>query len=218
MRKLKIALLSLTALATVMTFLLSADHIDAPKLTDTAQDIADFFVFESPTSSDNLVFVATTQGLLSPGTTGAAQFDENTLIEFNIDNDGDNVEDLVIQAIPRDGNMIVFGPVAPTIKGTESTILSDANRVDVEITAYGDEEIIASNNGVQVYAGPRDDPFYFDLGAYSAILAGNATAFDNPGTDTFAGTNVLAVVVEVPKSTLGNVATLNTWVETKTKR
>lgn len=218
MSKLKITLLSLTALAVAMTLFLSADHIDAPKVTSTAQDIADYYAFESPSSSDNMVFVATVQGLLTPGTTGTAQFDENTLIEFNIDNDGDNVEDLVIQAIPRDGNMIVFGPVAPTMKGTESTILESADRVDVAITAYGEDAVIGSNNGVQVFAGPRDDPFFFDLGAYSEILAGNATGFNDPGTDTFAGTNVLAVVVEVPKSTLGNAATLNTWVETKTKR
>ncbi len=218
MTKLKITVLSLAAMTVGLVLFLSADHIDAPKVTDSAQDIADFYAFASPTQSDNMVFVATIQGLLSPGTTGAAQFDENTLIEFNIDNDGDNVEDLVIQAIPRDGNMVVFGPVAPSMKGTQSSILSDADRVEVEITQYGEDAKIGSNNGVQVFAGPRDDPFFFDLGAYSDILAGNATGFSNPGTDTFAGTNVLAVVVEVPKSKLGSAATINTWVETKLKQ
>ncbi len=36
-------------------------------------------------------------------------FEEDVLIEFNIDNTGDNVEDLVIQAIPRNGKMYFFG-------------------------------------------------------------------------------------------------------------
>jgi len=125
-----------STLATVLFFaavFMSADHIDAPKVTNSSQDIADFFVFQGA-NQNNLVFATTVQGLLSPGTTAAATFDENTLIEFNIDTDGDNVEDLVIQAIPRDGKMIVFGPVAPSMKGTESSILSAATRTETEIT------------------------------------------------------------------------------------
>jgi hypothetical protein len=48
--------------------------------------------------------------LLSPNATAAAAFNENVMIEINIDNTGDNVEDLVIQAIKR---MIrFFGPYA----------------------------------------------------------------------------------------------------------
>jgi hypothetical protein len=39
--------------------------------------------------------------LLSPNATAAAAFNENVMIEINIDNTGDNVEDLVIQAIKR---------------------------------------------------------------------------------------------------------------------
>ncbi len=36
---------------------------------------------------------------MSPATTATATFDENTIIEFKIDNNGDNVEDLVIQCV-----------------------------------------------------------------------------------------------------------------------
>jgi len=68
-----------------------------------------------------------------------------------------------------------------------------------------------------MFAGLRDDPFFFDFGQYSAIIGGTATSFNNPGTDTFAGSNVMSIVVEVPKSTLGGTGTLNTWVETKKK-
>jgi hypothetical protein len=48
-------------------------------------------------------------------------------------------------------------------------------------------------------------------------LNGTATGFNNPGTDTFAGTNVLATIIEVPKSLLGTSATINVWAETKKK-
>jgi hypothetical protein len=71
---------------------------------------------------------------------------------------------------------------------------------------------------MKFFAGPRDDPFFFDLNQYKAILAGSATGFNSPGTDTFAGTNVLSTVIEVPKSMLGTSATINVWAETKQKQ
>jgi hypothetical protein len=67
-----------------------------------------------------------------------------------------------------------------------------------------------SNDGITVFAGVRDDPFFFDLTQFQAILAGQASGFRNPGVDTFAGTNVLAIVVEVPISMLGG-PNLNIW-------
>ena len=162
-----------------------------------------------------MVFVVNTQGLLTPNTTAAAKFDENVLTEINIDNNGDNVEDLVIQAIRKGDKMYFFGPVAPGTTGTTSTVKTSAAAGNVKISQYGQTAIIGTQNGMSFFAGPRDDPFFFDLGQYSAILAGNAGGFNNPGVDTFAGSNVLSIVIEVPKSTLGNAATLNVWAETK---
>ena len=57
-----------------------------------------------------------------------------------------------------------------------------------------------------------------DFARYGDIIAGNETAFANPGSDTFAGTNVLSVVVEVPKNLVGSSGTINTWVESKRKQ
>ncbi|MEM6264640.1 MAG: DUF4331 family protein [Bacteroidota bacterium] len=209
---------SMLGMLAVALFLIAADHIDAPDVTNTTSDIADFYAFESEENGDNLVFVTTLQGLLSPAMTPMAAFDENVLIEVNIDNDGDNIEDLVIQMIPRDGKMYAFRPYAPESPGTTSTIKDDMEPMEVDITNYGESAKIGTKSGSKLFAGPRDDPFFFDLGAYTDVLAGNAPGFSDPGTDTFAGTNVLAVVIEVPKSTLGGSGTLNTWVETKKKQ
>lgn len=197
--------------------LISADHIDAPAVAGTDADITDFYAFQGA-DTENLVFVANVKGLISPVATEDAAFDENTLIEVNIDNDGDNIEDLVIQAIPRDGKMYFFGPIAPTSTGLNSVVEeSSAYSNSVAITDYGQNAIIENADGIKYFAGPRDDPFFMDFAQYSEIIAGNATSFNDPGDDTFAGTNVLSVVVEVPKTLLGGSGTLNTWVEVKTK-
>ncbi len=194
---------------------IAADHIDAPAVQGGSSDITDFYAFQGE-DPDNLVFVANLKGLLSPGATATAAFDENILIEFNIDNDNDFIEDLVIQAIPRDGKMYVFGPAAPVQAGLSSSILQNSPfQVVVDITAYGDTAIIGSDSGITAFAGPRDDPFFMDFARYSEIISGNATSFNDPGSDTFAGTNVLSIVVEVPKRLIGTGGSVNTWVESK---
>jgi hypothetical protein len=85
------------------------------------------------------------------------------------------------------------------------------------VSSYGANPSIGTDNNMKVFAGPRDDPFFMDFAQYGEIIAGNANGFNDPGSDTFAGTNVLSIVVEVPKSRLGSAATLNTWVESKRK-
>ena len=198
--------------------LYASDHIDSPTVKGQSTDITDLYVFQGQ-DANNLVFVGNTQGLLAPSATGAAAFDPNTLIEFKIDNNGDNVEDLVIQAIYKDGKINIYGPVVPSMTGTISKIEGNAT-ASVAVTSYGASSptIASSGSGIKVFAGPRDDPFFFDLDQYHAIIAGTATSFNNPGKDTFAGTNVMSIVVEVPKSLLkATSGTINVWLTTKKK-
>ena len=206
--------LSLVAISGLI--FMAADHADAPAVTGNASDITDVYAFQGQ-DTNNMVFVMNTQGLLTPAATATAAFNENVMIELNIDNNGDNVEDLVIQAIKRGDKMYFFGPTAPGTTGATSTVKTTAASGSVAISAYGSAPTTATENGMKFFAGPRDDPFFFDLGQFKSILGGTATGFNNPGTDTFAGTNVLATVIEVPKSMLGTSATINVWAETKKK-
>jgi hypothetical protein len=217
LRKFMLAGLSLMACASAL-YLIAADHIDSPAVTGNGSDITDFYAFQSPESPDNLVFVVNVQGLLSPSASASATFDEEVMVEINIDNSGtkDNIEDLVIQATFENGKVRVYGPVAPTMKGLNSE-LAGMVTAEANISTYGGGVNSGAGNGVKVFAGPRDDPFFFDLGAFQEIIAGMATSFDNPGTDTFAGTNVLSLVIEVPKSSLGSSASINTWATSNRK-
>ncbi|NNK39769.1 MAG: DUF4331 family protein [Winogradskyella sp.] len=217
MKKTRI-LLGIAVIAIASFVAIAADHIDAPAVAGGTNDITDYFAFQGEDQS-NIVFVANVLGLLSPGASANASFDENTLIEFNIDTNGDNVEDLVIQATARDGEMYFFGPTAPATTDLNSTILADNGiQASVDITAYGQPAVIENANGLKYFAGPRDDPFFFDFAQYTEIINGNASSFNSPGADTFAGTNVLSVVVEVPKALIGGSGTINTWVESKRKQ
>jgi len=231
MKKTKI-LAAIGGLGLIMlsVFLIAADHIDAPSVAGTSSDIADFYAFQGA-DTNNLVFVVDVQGLIAPGQpTDQAIFDENVLLEINIDNNNDLVEDRVIQIIKRDSAMYFFGPVAPTQTNNPllSVISSSNMSGSVKISTTTDLQT-STTNGMQFFAGPREDPFFFDFTQFNEILAGNATGFSNPGTDTFLETNVLSVVIEVPKSMLGSgvvganpfaatTPVYNVWVEAKRKQ
>src|SRR5436309_241385 len=49
-----------------------------------------------------------------------------------------------------------------------------------------------------------------DLVQFKKIIAGQATSFRDPGVDSFAGTNVLAIALELPSALLGGTK-LGVW-------
>ncbi len=216
-KKLILALVVVTICASGI-YLIAADHIDAPAVTGSKSDITDFFVFQNPANTSNMVFVVNVQGLLAPSATAAATFDPEVMIEINIDNSAtkDNVEDLVIQASFEGGKVKSYGPVTPTQTGLTSTLVESGSLVEADFSTYAGTPVIGESNGMKIFAGPRDDPFFFDLTQFKKILAGTATAFNNPGDDTFKGTNVMSFVIEVPKSKLGS-GSINAWATSNRK-
>jgi hypothetical protein len=218
MKKNKIIVIAAAAIILGGSILWAADHIDAPAVTNQTTDITDVYAFKGANAT-NRVFVINTQGLLMPAVTGAAKFDANTLIQLNIDNNSDNVEDLVIQAIYDGTNMKFYGPVKPTVTGLKSQ-LEGAATATVAVTPYGAAAptTATGTNGMQVFAGPRDDPFFFDLDQYKKVVGGTASGFNKPGKDVFAGTNVMSVVMEVPVALLNSTTgKVNVWAVTKKK-
>ncbi|MEL6812809.1 MAG: DUF4331 family protein [Bacteroidota bacterium] len=238
MKKTKIfAAIGGLSLAALSIFLISADHIDSPAVAGTKVDIADLYAFEAD-NPNNTVFIATLQGPLVPGqVTENAVFDEDVLVEFNIDNTGDFVEDLVIQAIRRDSIMYFFGPseVEAADAGTSSTVYVNDGIGQVEISGV-DETITATNNGISFFAGPRRDYFFFDFNQFNAVADGDAApdGFLPPGqaSDFFESLNVLTIAIEIPNFLLGTPPdhvgglvgiqglprSYNVWVETKRKQ
>ncbi len=201
--------------------LVAADHDDAPLAGgDQAADIADVYAFRSPADANRVVLAMTLSDVLPPGQIqlGRSIFDPRVLYEFNIDNNGDGVEDRVIQAyvVGNANNQVmhVRGPVVPEVLGADSRIVNAGGVTVSTRVSTGASPIVAERQGVRLFAGVRDDPFFFDLGRFSAILAGQAGSFADPGTDAFAGLNTYAIVLELPVSMIGDPATTTVWAST----
>ena len=79
-----------------------------------------------------------------------------------------------------------------------------------------------STDGVSVFAGQRDDPFFFDQGGFlSTIDINNAdgsvdfAGLSGTPIDAVAGTNVVAIAVEFPSADVENGANdINIWATT----
>jgi len=226
MKKTKV-LLGLSLLAVVGIVLVAADHIDAPGVAGSTADIADFYAFEPSEGSDNTVFIVDLQSSVLPDL-AYGTFDENVLVEINIDRDGDLVEDAVIQAIPRDGKMYFFGPAAPSATGLNGTVLVDSPLGSVDISA-ATAVTETTADGVQLFAGPRQDAFFFDFFQFNEVIMGNAPlGFSNSddAEDTFDGANTMSIAIEIPNTLLGEATAMNalgvtvfkTWVTTNIKQ
>jgi hypothetical protein len=214
LRSLAVALL-VSAGGALLT-LKAADHRDSAALAaDPAADIADVYAFVSP--QNRVVLAMTVAGFGSPAELGTRSFDPNVLYQFKIDNDGDAVEDLVIQAYATGtGSSQVMhfkGPVAPDRVGKENVLVSAPDIATVPVSTMQTPNI-GRGNDVVVFAGERDDPFFFDLVQFQRVVSGQASSFRDPGIDTFGETNVLALVIELPRRLLGPSANIGVWATT----
>src|SRR6266705_1716640 len=193
-RVLATTLLLATAAAMGLTrWIKASDHKDSALLAaDHAADIADLYTFRSPANPDNVVLAMTVSGFIPPSEASTTFFDPNVLYQWKIDNNGDAVEDLVIQAFVTGtgGHQVMHfrGPAAPSDIGATDRVIDGAEMATVAVS-NSPTPIVASRNGMTVFAGVRDDPFFFDLVQFKHIIAGEATSFRSPGIDTFAGTN-----------------------------
>lgn len=209
---------------------IGSDHQDTPEVELNAKmDMTDVYAFPG-SGSDRIALVMNSRAFLTPGQTATASFDQDLLYQFKIDNDGDAVEDKVIQVVfsgtGANQKVKVYGPVDPPVVGAMMNTVAD-----VTPTMSGSINTVLGNaGGMQVFAGPRDDPFFIDLEAAFCILPDRrpvtgalSSPCQLPGGAAFraagqsqnyvAGFNVLSLVIELPESqlTAGGNPKIGVW-------
>lgn len=209
-----------------------SDHVDTAEVElSPTLDLNDVYVFPGSTS-DRIVLVMDVASPINALGRDVRGFDPNALYQFNIDTNGDARPDRVLQFIfdqmsDNTQRVNVLGPAAPNFAaGDTSGMLmrlvaspvSQNNPFNANFTTA---------TGMQVFAGPRNDPFYIDFEQFVQIVpdrrpftflnnvhldnknptafCGSAAPFDTTcqPKDIFAGANTLSIVVEMPESMLG---------------
>jgi len=158
-----------------------SDHQDTYNLatrSNTSADITDVFVFPSPTNAANVVLAMDVAPLSS-----AQYFDPTLMWQFKISHVAGGPEDEVIQfGVTGTGasqTITVHGPAKPNEVGTTNTFITQTGS-----TPYN--TVSTTANGMQIYAGPKADPFYIDLFALFSFLGdrnySTHTSQTDPGT------------------------------------
>ena len=185
---------------------LSADHLDPPARTDpavdttpdTPADIADLYAFSDAT---NAYFAVSFAG---PQVAGVPAFyDRDVLYTLNVSTSA--------PATSADVSMrFRFGAAT---NGTGSGV-SVENVPGVNGAIAGPVETILSKDGVRVYTGLRDDPFFFDLQGFKDTRTTGTLKFDKT-RNFFANKNDTIFIIEIPKSRLGGSAnSVDAWTTT----
>jgi hypothetical protein len=192
-------------------------------------DMTDVYAFPG-TGSDRIALVMNSRAFLTPAQSAGASFDQDLLYQFKIDNDGDAVEDKVIQVVftgsGANQKVRVYGPIDPPVVGAMMNTVADATPT----VSGAINTVLGDASAMQVFAGARDDPFFIDLEAAFCILPDRrpvtgplSAPCQLPGGAAFraagqaqnyvAGFNVLSLVIELPESqlTTGGNARIGVW-------
>ncbi|MFQ5420705.1 MAG: DUF4331 family protein [Anaerolineae bacterium] len=187
----------------------AADHLDAPLIqADGRVDINDLYAFQSPANSNNVVMIMTVNpvaGILSPET-----FKPHSAYEFMIDESGRGKTTAQYE--------VRFG--RPNANGEQRVRLRrrdiGAGGFRTLATGFTGQDISVHGGGT-LRAHIFDDPFFFDLVAFQdqVLGAGGSRTFcDGNETDFFAGLNVSAIVLEVPRAAFES-DNIGVWARTR---
>jgi Domain of unknown function (DUF4331) len=193
-------------------------------------DITDTYLFPSPTNPNNVVAVMDVDPSIPAGAGLTTFFDQGVLYTMKFDTKYKEeptatrpVEDVVIQfsvsAVTgptgsQTQQISVYGPQAPVLLGSATKLLNST----ATGTGFINREFSVFAGQVQVFAGARRDPQFFDktqffnifpastqaAGSASCLSSSCPSGFAAAGSNYFANSNVLSIVVEIPKSVLLN--------------
>jgi hypothetical protein len=205
----------------------AADHLDAPttKLTHRI-DITDLYAFKSAGGTTTLIL--NVNPLTSPADSKTTRFSTTAIYQFNVDTNGDAFSDLAYRVKFSNTHALGDGTVVQdyTIRRSTGASARTNDWIGAVVgtghtTGYKRALQVSSIvNGGKSFAGSRDDPFFFDLPGFvefkHQLLAGSTNLSvllgGFTGTDTFAGTNVSSIAIEVPTARLGSTGkTVGIW-------
>jgi hypothetical protein len=167
----------------------AADHVDSLATeNDPLADLLDLYAFVEPfclpgdgpgceEKPGELILALT----VHPFATGATQFSAGVDYHFYLENDSGVTSQIDCSFSPEQ-------------------VVTCAGLNGLSVQARVGE--VARNGDIRVFAGLRDDPFFFDREAFTDFESIGVGAFSPPGKDFYAGANVMALVLGIKISAI----------------
>jgi hypothetical protein len=188
----------------------AADHGDGPGVgVDRSADLNDAYLFLDPNDNTRVVMLLTVNGFIVPSeAVNFGVFDHNLRYRFELEGNGDAIPDEFIDVTFSEKVTSGANPQTATIRSDLFRTFT-AKTTNPNLNATPPEPVITTdqNTGITFFAGLVDDPFFFDIPAFSrfvgSVLAGAPNpSFFNRARDSFAGYNTLSIALSVPVSLL----------------
>ncbi len=208
----------------------ASSHREAPIIsTDPSADNTDVYAFVSPDRPNTVTLIATYIPMEEPaGGPNFHTFSDDVRYAIHIDNVGDAQADISFQfrfetevlnpntwlynvgpiSSPTDANLNVQQTYTVTrVDDTGQSVMGSGlatapiNVGPVSNPSYDPFVTVHElDDGVEVFAGPRDDPFFVDLGTIFDLLAfrNGAPGNQGGGVDGVAGYNCHMIALQVP--------------------
>ncbi|MGB7069610.1 MAG: DUF4331 family protein [Pyrinomonadaceae bacterium] len=205
------------------TSVFAADHAESTSVAaDPAADIGDVYAFLDPTDNSKMILAMTVSGFLVPSeASNLGFFPSDILYRFELETTGDAVSDTVIdvafsQQTSRSTAQLATVTIPTKSRGGRPGREFTAPTTVPTFGATSPPFVVTTDGetGVSFFAGLSDDPFYFDIVAFSRFTSSIAAGTPDPtrlqrGRDSFAGYNIHTIVLKVPltlfRSPAGNV-------------
>ena len=183
---------------------------------DARLDLTDLFVFAAPGNPDRTVLIMNS----NPFSKGDG-FHPGAVYRFNIDTDGDALADAAFSFTfsPYDNGRQTA--TAYYAAGTDAQTREPRGEVLIEAAPLDFDATVAPVQAglCRLFTGKRSDPFFADAdGVLHWLIDGQKGNFQWTGKDTFAGANILSIVVEVPNDMLGPGPSIGVWITTSLRR
>jgi len=174
--------LSLVLASSFASLALAADHRDGPFATnDPAADLNDVYLFINPNDPAELILI----GTAVPAATTNSRFSDAVQYRFHIDNGAPGGQTTITCTFPNAATRVLCRNAGDTLY------------------AEGSIDTLVDADDLRVFAGLRDDPFFFDVDAFNRTRAAVAPRFTNPGVNGFPG-DTMAIVLGIEHFRLTN--------------
>lgn len=190
----------------------AADHGDSPSSANNASaDLGDLFFFLDPNDNTRVCLEGTQRGFIVPGeAVNMAIFDSDVVYRYGLEENGDTTPDAFIEVTfsPKSSASAQIATVRMT-RGATKVFEFSAPATVATLAGTAPTPVVTNDSasGVSFFAGEVDDPFFFDIPGFSRFAASVRAGAADPsqlqrGRDTFAGYNIMAIALSMPKTLL----------------
>jgi|GEM_PF-349497 len=183
---------------------------------DASADLANVFFFLDPNDNNNVILSMTVRGFIVPSqAVNQGVFDANVRYQFQIEGTGDAAPDAVINVTFSKRTSTSSAQIASVkmIQGTTTVFDFTGPATNPTLNASASPQVVTTvptavpTSVVKFFAGEVDDPFFFDIPAFSRYVASALAGSRDPkfflrARDSFAGYNTMAIALSIPKALL----------------